>query len=145
MICLRMWKSYTAKTPLGDFKVTTLENPLLSKQAVTSKGSQYLILTYSWTLTPIPNWTCSVVTISLFQCTAPSTWLNQLHGSRYATWSPTREGCWLMMKIMKLLSLKTLWCKNTVASWKEWRIRAKLGFRLHSFSHLCKCALVQLL
>ena len=27
-----------AKTPLGDFKVTTLENPLLSKQAVTSKG-----------------------------------------------------------------------------------------------------------
>ena len=26
------------KTPLYDFKVTTLENPLLSKQAVTSKG-----------------------------------------------------------------------------------------------------------
>ena len=27
-----------AKTPLGDFKVTTPENPLLSQQAVTSKG-----------------------------------------------------------------------------------------------------------
>ena len=27
-----------AKTPLGDFKVTNPENPLLSKQAVTSKG-----------------------------------------------------------------------------------------------------------
>ena len=27
-----------AKTPLGDFKVTTPKNPLLSKQAVTSKG-----------------------------------------------------------------------------------------------------------
>ena len=26
------------KTPSGDFKVTTLENPLLSKQAVPSKG-----------------------------------------------------------------------------------------------------------
>ena len=39
------------------------------------KESKYLILTYSWTLTPIPNWTCSVVTISHFQCTAPSTWL----------------------------------------------------------------------
>ena len=26
------------KTPPGDFKVTTLENPLLSKQAVTRKG-----------------------------------------------------------------------------------------------------------
>ena len=27
-----------AKTTLGDFKVTTPENPLLSKQVVTSKG-----------------------------------------------------------------------------------------------------------
>ena len=27
-----------AKTPPGDFKVTTLENSLLSKQMVTSKG-----------------------------------------------------------------------------------------------------------
>ena len=27
-----------AKTPPGDFKVTTLKNPPLSKQAVTSKG-----------------------------------------------------------------------------------------------------------
>ena len=27
-----------AKTPPGDFKVTTPENPLLSKQVVTSKG-----------------------------------------------------------------------------------------------------------
>ena len=26
------------KTPSGDFKVTTLENPLLSKQAIPSKG-----------------------------------------------------------------------------------------------------------
>ena len=37
VICLRMGKSYTAKTPSGDFKVTTLENSLLSQQAVTSK------------------------------------------------------------------------------------------------------------
>ena len=27
-----------AKTPSGDFKIITPENPLLSKQAVTSKG-----------------------------------------------------------------------------------------------------------
>ena len=37
VICLQMGKTYTAKTPLGDFKVTIPENPLLSKQAVTSK------------------------------------------------------------------------------------------------------------
>ena len=33
-----MGKTYTAKTPPGDFKVTTPENSLLSQQAVTSKG-----------------------------------------------------------------------------------------------------------
>ena len=39
------------------------------------KKFQYLIPTYSWTLTPIHNWTCFVVIISHFQCTAPNTWL----------------------------------------------------------------------
>ena len=38
VICLQMGKTNMAKTPLGDFKVTTPENPLLSQQAVTSKG-----------------------------------------------------------------------------------------------------------
>ena len=31
-------KTSKAKIPLGDFKVTTPENPLLSQQAVISKG-----------------------------------------------------------------------------------------------------------
>ena len=33
-----MMKTFMAKTPSGDFKVTTPENPLLSKQTVTNKG-----------------------------------------------------------------------------------------------------------
>ena len=33
-----MGKTYTAKIPSGDFKVTTLDNPLLSKQTTTNKG-----------------------------------------------------------------------------------------------------------
>ena len=37
VICLRMGKTYKAKTSLGDFQVTTLEIPLLSQQAVTSR------------------------------------------------------------------------------------------------------------
>ena len=32
-----MEKTYTGKTPPGDFKVTTLKNSLLSQQVVTSK------------------------------------------------------------------------------------------------------------
>ena len=31
-------ENHLGKTPSGEFKVTTPENPLLSKQAVTSKG-----------------------------------------------------------------------------------------------------------
>ena len=31
-------KNLHSKTSLGDFKVTTLENPLFSKQVVTNKG-----------------------------------------------------------------------------------------------------------
>ena len=38
MICLRMGKTYTAKTPLGDFRVNTLEILLLTQQAIISKG-----------------------------------------------------------------------------------------------------------
>ena len=42
-----------AKTPLGDFKVTALENLLLSKQAVTSKG---ILIPYTdLQLNPYPN------------------------------------------------------------------------------------------
>ena len=42
-----------AKTPLGDFKVTIPENPLLSKQAVTSKG---ISIPYTnLQLNPYPN------------------------------------------------------------------------------------------
>ena len=42
VICLRMGKNLTAKTPSGDFQVTTPKTPLLSQQAVTSKESQVL-------------------------------------------------------------------------------------------------------
>ena len=38
VICLQMGKTYKAKTPPGDFKVTTPKTSLLSQQVVTSKG-----------------------------------------------------------------------------------------------------------
>ena len=47
MICLRMGKNLTAKTPPGDFQVTTPETPLLSQQAVPSKGIPSTLPTYS--------------------------------------------------------------------------------------------------
>ena len=113
------------------------------------KESQYLILTYSWTLTPIPNWTYSVVTISHFQYTAPSMWLTNCTNSNTRLQSPTREECWLqsysvhhMMKIKKLLDLKTLRNTNTAASSRErWtRANSVSGHNLHEQTLLCTCA-----
>ena len=53
VICLRIWKTYTAKTSLGDFQVTTPEILLLSQQSVTSKG--ILVPYTNLQLTPYPN------------------------------------------------------------------------------------------
>ena len=75
MICLQIGKNLTAKTLSGDFQVTTPETPLLSQQAVPSKGIPSTLPSYSWTLTPISNWTYSVVTIPLSDAWLPSTWL----------------------------------------------------------------------
>ena len=53
VICLRMEKIYPAKTPPGNFKVTTPEIPLLSQQVVTSKG--ILVPYTNLQLNPYPN------------------------------------------------------------------------------------------
>ena len=59
------------------------------------KESQYLIPTYSWTLTPILNWHCFVVTISPFDTRLLSTWLTNCSDPSTRLQSPTRECCWL--------------------------------------------------
>ena len=73
VICLRMEKTYTAKTPPGDFKVTTLKNPLLSKQVVTNKGIPVPYTNLQ--LNPYPNTQLGLFCSDnlFFQCTAPNT------------------------------------------------------------------------
>ena len=73
VICLQMEKTYTAKTPLGDFKVTTPEIPLLSQQIVTSKG--ILVPYTNLQLNPYPNTQLDLFCSDNFSfwCTAPST------------------------------------------------------------------------
>ena len=53
VICLRMGKIYTTKTPPCNFKVTISENPLLLKQVVTSKGIRVPYTNLQ--LNPYPN------------------------------------------------------------------------------------------
>ena len=127
MICLRVGKTYTAKTPLGNSKVTTPKNSLLPQQVVISKG--ILVPYINLQLNPYPNIQLDLFCSDnlSFQCTAPSTWLtNSMRGSQYVAYSPTWKRCWLqspsvhhMMKIIKFLGYKTLRCTNTAASSRE--------------------------
>ena len=153
VICLWMEKNLTAKTPQGDFQVTTPETPLLSQQAVTSKGIPSTLPTYSWTLTPIPNWTCPVVTVPLSNARLPSTWLTNCADPSTQLQSPTKKiiGYKVLqfihtMKIKKMLGHKTLRCKYTTTSSRErdelrqeLRLRSQFAWTkfAQSFCNLC--------
>ena len=126
VICLRMGKNLMAKTPSGDFQVTTPKTLLLSQQAVTSKGIPSTLPTYSWTFTLIPNWTCSVVTVPLSDVWLPSTWLTNCVDPSMQLQTPTKKvvSCKVLqfihtMKIKKMLGHKTLRCKYTATSSRE--------------------------
>ena len=58
VICLRMGKNLMAKTPPGNFQVTTPETPRLSQQAVTSKESQ---VPYKPTVEPLRQYPIGLV------------------------------------------------------------------------------------
>ena len=149
VICLRIGKNLTTKTPPGDFQVTIPETPLLSQQAVTSKEISSTLPTYSWTLTPIPNWTCSVVTIPLFDTRLPSTWLTSYVDPSTRLQTPTKKvvGCKVFqfihtMKIKKMLGHKTLQCKYTATSSRE---RDELGQELRLWSQFALTKFAQCL
>ena len=125
-------ENLTAKIPSGDFQVTTSETLLLSQQTVISKEIPSTLLTYSWTLTPIPNWICFVVTVPLFDAWLPSTWLTNCTDSNTRLQSPTKKvvGCKAFqfiptIKIKKMLGHKTQWCTYTTTSSQEWWTRAR--------------------
>ena len=102
------------KNPMGDFKVTISENPLLSQQAVTSKGSPipYTNLQLnSYPNTQLDLFSSNNLSFSKhgFQYVT-----NQLRRSQYVTWSPTREGCWLQSSSVHLddEDHKVAWSQN---------------------------------
>ena len=108
------------------FKSPLPSTPLLSQQAITSKGIPSTLPTYNWTLTLIPNWTCSVVTIPLSDARLPSTWLTNCADPSTRLQSPTKKIIDYKvlqfihtMKIKKMLGHKTLQCKYTTTSSRE--------------------------
>ena len=126
VICLRMEKTYTAKTPPGDFKVTIPKTPLLSQQAVTSKE-----IPVSYTnlqLNPYPNTQLDLFCSdsSPFDAWLPSTWLTSCANPSTRLQSPTKKvvGCKILqfihtIKIKKMFCHKTLRCTYTATSSRE--------------------------
>ena len=88
-------KIYTTKTPSSDFQVTTPEIPLLSQQAVISKGIPVPYINLQ--LNPYPNTQLDLLCSDNFPLDAqlPSMWLTNCADP--STWlrSSTRESCWL--------------------------------------------------
>ena len=124
-------ENFQGKTPPSEFKVTTLENPLLSKQMVTSK--RISVPYTNLQLNPYPNtqldFFCSD-NLS-FSMHGSQYVINQLiHGSKYMTNHQLKKdvGCKVLqfintMKITKLLGYKTLRRTNAAASWRGRWIR----------------------
>ena len=156
VIYLQMGKTSKAKSNQMNLRLPLPRIYYYHNKRLQVKESKYIIL---WTHTPIPNWTCFVVTFSHFQCTTLSTWLTNrctdprtwLH-HQLETWSPTWERYQLQsssvhhtMKITKLLGHKTLRCINTTTSSSEiWtRANSVSGHNLHEQNfalHSCNCA-----
>ena len=100
MIYLRIGKTNTAKIPPGDFKVTTLENLLLSQQMITNKE---IIVPYTnLQSNPYPNTQLDLFCSDnlSFWCTAPSTWLTNCTDPSTRLQSLTRECCWLQNSLV---------------------------------------------
>ena len=121
-----------AKTPPCDFKVTTPENPLLSIQAVTSKGISVPYTNIELNL--YPNTQLDLFyndSISLLMHGSQYVTNQSMHRSKYVTSHQFEKnvGCKVLqfintMKITKLLGYKTLRHTNAAASWRERWTRA---------------------
>ena len=68
-------KKPNGKNPIGWFSGHHSRNSTIITISGYKQGIPSTLPTYSWTLTPIPNRTCSVVTVFLSDAQLPSTWL----------------------------------------------------------------------
>ena len=132
VICLQIGNTIEAKPHSMNLRLLLPRIHYYQNIQLYVKESQYLIPTNSWTLTPILNWTCDVVTISPFQCTAPSTWLTNrcTDPSTWLTHQLKKDVGYKVfqfintMKIKKLLGYKTLGVQKVAACSRERWTRA---------------------
>ena len=86
------------KNPTGWFSSHHSRNFTIITTSGYKQGIPSTLPTFSWTLTPIPNRTCSVVIVSFSDARLPSTWLT-------VAWIPVRD--------FKTLIWKDCWLQNS--------------------------------
>ena len=145
------WGKPYGKNPTGWFSGHHSRNSTIITTSITSKGISSTLPTYSWTLTPIPNWTCSSDS-SPFDAWLLSKWLTNCTDTSTRLQSPTKKvvGCKFFqfihtIKIKNMLGHKTLRCKYTATSLREkdelgQELRFQLQFAWTEFSQ-CLCNL----
>ena len=88
------------KNPNGWFLGHHSRNSTIITTSGYKQGILSTLPTYSWTLTPIPNRTCSVVTVSLSDARLPSTWLTvaqiPVRDFKTSIW----KDCWLKSSLV---------------------------------------------
>ena len=140
-------ETYTTKTPPGNFKVTTLKNLLLSKQAVTSKGIPVPYTNLQ--LNPYPNTQLDLFCSDnlFFSMHGSSTWLNNCvdPSMRLDHQLEKDVGCKVLLFITQWRSLSYLITKPYGVQTQQllqelWQTR----FPVTLFFTLWNCALVQL-
>ena len=139
-------ENLTTKTPPGDFQVTTSKIPLLSKQAVTSKGIPVPYTNLQ--LNPYPNTQLNLFCSDNFpfRCTAFKYVTNQCADPSMRLQSPTRESCWHQNSSIypNDENQEDAWSQNpnTATSSQEWWTRANSvsGYKLLEQTLLNTCA-----
>ena len=89
------WGKPNGKNPTGWFSGHHSRNSTFITTSGYKQGIPSTLPTYSWTLTPIPNWTCSVVTVPLSDTQLPSMWLMVMRIPEHKFKTPIWKDCWL--------------------------------------------------
>ena len=83
------------KNHIGWFSGHHSRNSTIITTSSYKQGIPSTLPTYSWTFTPIPNWTCSVVTVPLSDARPSSMWLTVARIPVRNFKTPIWKDCWL--------------------------------------------------
>ena len=89
------WGIPNDKNPIGWFSGHHSRNSTIITISGYKQETPSTLPTYSWTLTPIPNRTCSVVTVPLSNARLPNPWLTVARILVRDFKTPIWKDCWL--------------------------------------------------